>query len=71
MLPAVASVGTRPVVQGTEWLLEVHLLDFDDDIYGAELTVEFCQKFRDEEKFETPELIEQIKQDVEMASELF
>jgi riboflavin kinase / FMN adenylyltransferase len=47
----VASLGTRPTVDGVEPLLEVHIFDFSDDIYGRSLEVEFVRKLRDEEKF--------------------
>jgi riboflavin kinase / FMN adenylyltransferase len=50
-LPAVASLGTRPTVNGVEPLLEVHVFDFAGDLYGRPLEVEFVQKLRDEEKF--------------------
>ena len=50
-LPAVASLGTRPTVNGVEPLLEVHVFDFSGDLYGRPLEVEFVQKLRDEEKF--------------------
>src|SRR5271155_1126247 len=38
---AVASLGTRPTVDGTEMLLEVHVFDFEGDLYGLEIEVEF------------------------------
>ena len=47
----VANVGTRPTVDGSECVLEVHLFDFDADIYGRYLDVEFCSKLREERKF--------------------
>ena len=48
----VASLGTRPTVAaGGEALLEVHLFDFDGDIYGRQLEVEFVAWLRDEERF--------------------
>lgn len=47
----VASVGTRPTIDGIEPLLEVHLFDFDRDIYGEYIRVEFVQKLRDEVRF--------------------
>jgi riboflavin kinase/FMN adenylyltransferase len=50
-LDGVASVGTRPTVNGIEPLLEVHLFDFDRDIYGAHIQVEFIAKLRDEVRF--------------------
>ena len=49
--PAVASLGMRPTVGGREVLLEAHLFDFDGDLYGRRLVVEFVAKLRDEEKF--------------------
>jgi len=50
---AVASLGVRPTVDGTEPLLEVHVFDWSGSLYGRELDVEFVAKIRDEEKFET------------------
>lgn len=50
-LPGVANLGIRPTVNGTRPLLEVHLFDFDRDIYGAHLSVRFVHKLRDERKF--------------------
>ena len=50
-LPGVASLGLRPTVGGREPLLEAHLFDFEGDLYGRRLAVEFVAKLRDEEKF--------------------
>ena len=50
-LDGVASIGTRPTVNGVEPLLEVHIFDFDRDIYGAHIQVEFIAKLRDEVRF--------------------
>lgn len=49
--PSVASLGTRPTVNGRELLLEVHLFDFDGDLYGQRLHVDFVAKIRDEARF--------------------
>lgn len=49
--PGAASVGTRPAVNGTENRLEVHLLDWEGDLYGKHLTVSFERFLRSEEKF--------------------
>jgi riboflavin kinase/FMN adenylyltransferase len=71
-LPGVANVGVRPTVDGTRALLEVHLLDFNQDIYGKHVTVEFYKKLRDESKFENIELLrQQIAQDVAAATAYF
>lgn len=50
-LPGVANLGVRPTVGGTRPLLEVHLFDFDRDIYGAHMSVRFVHKLRDEQRF--------------------
>jgi riboflavin kinase/FMN adenylyltransferase len=47
----VASLGTRPTIGGEGTVLEVHLFDFDEDIYGRRIEVHFVSKLRDEEKF--------------------
>ena len=63
-MPGVASLGTRPTVNGTEILLEVHLFDFDGDLYGREIEVEFVAKLRDEVKFDSlDEMIVQMQLD--------
>lgn len=68
----VANVGTRPTVGGTRILLEVHLFDFDTEIYGHNLQVEFLHKLRDEERYDTlEELVKQIRQDVIDAKRYF
>ena len=51
LLDGVASVGTRPTVDGIEPLLEVHIFDFDRDIYGQYIQVDFVAKLREEERF--------------------
>ena len=52
-LAGVASLGTRPTIDGTEALLEAHIFDFDGDLYGREIEVEFVAKLREEERFAT------------------
>jgi riboflavin kinase/FMN adenylyltransferase len=50
--PGVASLGVRPTIAGGgEPLLEAHLFDFDGDLYGQRIEVEFIAKLRNEEKF--------------------
>jgi len=71
-LPGVANVGTRPTVGGTRTLLEVHLFDFNQDIYGRYVCVEFCKKLRDERRFDHIDLLkEQIFKDAEQARNYF
>jgi riboflavin kinase/FMN adenylyltransferase len=70
-LDGVASLGTRPTVNGTRPLLEVHIFDFDEDIYGQDLQVDFIEKLRDEEKFDDLDaLIEQMHKDAARAREI-
>ena len=70
-LDAVASVGTRPTFEGTRPLLEVHIFDFDKDIYGEYIHVDFIARLRDEEKFDdVNELIEQMHRDSARAREI-
>jgi riboflavin kinase/FMN adenylyltransferase len=63
-LDAVASLGTRPTVDGTRPLLEVHIFDFDRDIYGRMIEVEFVARLRDELRFPSLEsMTEQMHRD--------
>ena len=65
--PAAVSVGVRPTFQtGRGELIEAYILDFDADIYGSELRVDFLARLRGERRFESPQaLIEQMHRDVE------
>jgi riboflavin kinase/FMN adenylyltransferase len=56
-LAGVASLGTRPTVAGTEALLEAHVFDFDADLYGWEIAVEFVAKLREEAHFASLEAL--------------
>jgi riboflavin kinase/FMN adenylyltransferase len=69
----VASLGVRPTVaQGGEPLLEVHLFDFDTDIYGRRIGVEFLHKIRDEARYpDLHSLTRQIRNDVERVRSYF
>jgi len=72
VLNGVANVGTRPTVDGSYCVLEIHLFDFDSDIYGRYLDVEFCRKLREEKKFESFEALkQQIEFDAEQARTFF
>ncbi|MCI0507347.1 MAG: bifunctional riboflavin kinase/FAD synthetase [Gammaproteobacteria bacterium] len=72
VLNGVANVGQRPTVGGARTLLEVHLFDFDGDIYGAHIQVAFMQKIRDEKRFESFDALKaQIARDVAQAKAFF
>lgn len=70
-LDAVASVGTRPTFGPNKPLLEVHIFDFDRDIYGEYIHVDFIARLRSEEKFsDVDALVEQMHRDSEMARQI-
>lgn len=69
--PGVASLGQRPTVAGRDWLLEVHLIDFDGDLYGHHLAVDFVAKRRDEAHFnDLNDMIAVMRQDLHWARSL-
>ena len=64
----VANLGTRPAVGGEGFLLEAHLFDFKDDLYGKRLEVEFVTKLRNEANFEDiDDLVVQMREDERLA----
>jgi riboflavin kinase/FMN adenylyltransferase len=70
--PGVASLGLRPTInQLAQPLLEVHLFDFEGDLYGRRMAVEFVARLRDEQKFtDLQALTEQMHRDARQAREL-
>jgi riboflavin kinase / FMN adenylyltransferase len=66
---AATNVGVRPMfVTGRGELIEAYLLDYDGDLYGTELRIEFLKRLRGEKRFESVEaLVEQMGRDVEEA----
>lgn len=65
------NIGTRPTFEGTVQTLEVHIFDFDEDIYGKEIQVRFINRIRNEKKFSgKEELIDQLKEDKKQAVKL-
>lgn len=71
-LPGVANVGRRPTVNGTRDQLEVHLFDFQKDIYGYHVQVDFLHHLRPEWRFESLEALrQQIVQDASQARAYF
>ena len=67
-LPGVASLGTRPTVDGEHTLLEAHVFDFSGDLYGREIEVEFVAKLREEEHFPSLDaLVAQMHRDAAQA----
>lgn len=70
--PGIASLGTRPAVGGESFLLEVHLFDFNKNIYGKNLKITYLKKIRDEWMFDSlDELKKQIDKDCKQAKQYF
>jgi riboflavin kinase/FMN adenylyltransferase len=66
------SLGVRPTFGGQDRTLEVYVLDFEADVLGEELTVEFVEWLRPQVRFETPgALAEAMRRDVEQVREHF
>lgn len=67
----IMNIGFRPTVGGKHQTIEVHLLDYNADLYGANIHVQLSYRLRDEQKFSSVDkLIAQIKQDEKKAREL-
>ena len=68
---AIANYGIRPTFDGDHVLLEVHLFDFSDDLYGKDIIVSFVEFIREEKKFDDLEsLKDQIDKDSKIAQEI-
>ena len=71
-IEGIANVGVRPTIGEGTALLEVHLFDFNKDIYGENVQVYFLHKVRDEKKFDgLPALVAQIERDCQSARNYF
>lgn len=66
--PAMVNIGTRPtVMRGDSLVLEAHIIDWEGDLYGKEITVRFLKRLRDEKKFDSIEsLRRQLRKDREI-----
>lgn len=67
----IANIGMRPTFDKHERAIEVHLFDFNEDLYGEEISLYFLRKIRDEKKFENADaLVRQIHADITSAGEI-
>ena len=67
----IANMGVRPTVEGIHPVLEVHLFDFDNNIYSKRLDVKFIKKIRDEKKFDNLDVLKlQILKDISVAKNI-
>jgi riboflavin kinase / FMN adenylyltransferase len=63
-LPALTYIGTRPTFGSSARIIEVYLLDFDADLYGKRITIDFLDRIRGDRKFDSAdELVQQMKID--------
>ena len=71
-IPGVANIGIRPTVDGKEPLLEVHMIDYESDIYGKRIKVTFEHRIREEMAFESLDALkERIGEDLQLAKKWF
>ena len=71
-LPSVTNVGDNPTFQDAERMVETFVLDFDQEIYGREMRVEFLKRLRGEETFDSVDaLVVQMHRDIQQAREYF
>jgi riboflavin kinase/FMN adenylyltransferase len=72
-VPSVVNIGVRPTFDGSgRTIVEAHLLDFEADLYGKELALDFLARLRGEQRFDGVEaLVAQINRDVEQARDIF
>lgn len=64
-IPSIVNIGSRPTVDGKLWRIETHLFDFNENLYGKRLSVQPLHRIRDEQKFDSWELLKaQILKDV-------
>ena len=68
VLPAVANIGFNPTFGNDVLSVEVHILDFNEDLYGREMRVHFVQRLRSEQKFsDLQALVARIQEDIQLA----
>jgi riboflavin kinase/FMN adenylyltransferase len=67
----VANIGFSPTFDDHLFTIEVHILDFDHDLYGTRIRINMIQKLRDEKKFSNiHDLSEQIQKDIDIAKDI-
>ena len=66
--PSVTNIGFCPTFGGTECTIEVHILDYQGDLYQHEMKIDVVERLRDEKKFDSPaELKKQIAEDIKQS----
>lgn len=54
LMPAMMNIGTRPTYNGSSQTLEVHIIGYEGDLYGQDVTVTFAERIRSEQPFDSP-----------------
>ena len=71
IIQGIANMGVRPTIGGSSPVLEIHLFEFDKDIYSERLIVKFIKKIRDEKKFDNLDMLKsQIQEDISIAKNI-
>ena len=71
IIQGIANMGVRPTIGGSSPVLEIHLFEFDKDIYSERLRVKFIKKIRDEKKFDNLDMLKsQIQEDISIAKNI-
>ena len=71
IIQGIANMGVRPTIGGSSPVLEIHLFEFDKDIYSERLIVKFIKKIRDEKKFDNLDMLKlQIQEDILIAKNI-
>ncbi len=70
---SITNIGNNPTFKDSDLLnVETNIFDFDVNIYGEKIDIEFLKKIRDEKKFQTVnDLISQIKSDIDFSKKYF
>lgn len=69
--PGITNIGMRPTFDGHQRTIETHILDFEGDLYGRDISIGFVARLRDEQHFESPEeLAQQMARDAETAKQV-
>ena len=70
-LNGIANMGVRPTVGGEKPVLEVHLFEFNENIYSQRIRVKFVEKIRDEKKLDNLDMLKsQIQEDISIAKNI-
>ena len=68
---SITNIGVRPTFEESKLTVETHIFDFNEDLYGKEVRVNFVERIRDEKRFENVDkLVAQIKHDIAMVREI-